>query len=51
MTTSPNTTDASTNEAATGLPFLRTWPAVYWFVLVTLVVWIALLAGLTAVFA
>ncbi len=51
MTTPSATTDASTNEAATGLPFLRSWPAVYWFVLVTLVVWVMLLAGLTAVFA
>jgi hypothetical protein len=37
---------ASTESEDTGLPALRTWPAVYLFVLVVFVVWVALLIAL-----
>lgn len=41
---------ASDNEA-TGLPGLRTWRAVYWFVLAVFVVTVTLLAVLTRTFS
>lgn len=41
---------ASDNET-TGLPVLRTWGAVYWFVLVAFVVMVGLLTVLTRVFS
>jgi hypothetical protein len=41
----------SESDAATGLPLLRSWRAVYWFVLAVFVVWVALLAALSRVFS
>lgn len=38
-------------DRRTGLPGLRTWPAVYWFVLGVFVIWVALLSWLTRHFA
>jgi hypothetical protein len=38
------------DDEVTGLPALRTWPRVYFFVLCTLVAWIGLLALLTRMF-
>jgi hypothetical protein len=38
------------DDQKTGLPGLRTWPRVYWFVVGTLVAWIGLLALLTRAF-
>jgi hypothetical protein len=35
----------------TGLPLLRTWPKVYWFVLVVFALWIVLLAVFSRAFA
>jgi hypothetical protein len=43
--------DAAADEVPTGLPWLRTWPAVYWFVFGCFVVCVALLAVLTAIFS
>ena len=39
-----------TDETATGLPVLRTWPSVYVFVLAIFVVWVGLLAALPMMF-
>jgi hypothetical protein len=39
------------DDEKTGLPGLRTWPKVYWFVLGVLVLWVGLLAALTRAFA
>jgi hypothetical protein len=33
-------------DGATGLPWLRTWPAVYAFVLICFITWVVLLAVL-----
>ena len=33
-------------DGATGLPWLRTWPGVYAFVLICLITWVVLLAVL-----
>jgi hypothetical protein len=41
---------APPDDAATGLPGLRTWPKVYAVVACTLVVWMGLLALLTCAF-
>ena len=38
-------------DATTGLPAVRTWRAVYLWVLASLVLWIALLAALTHAFS
>jgi hypothetical protein len=35
----------------TGLPGFKTWPAVYWFVFVTFVVWVVLLEALSRAFS
>lgn len=35
----------------TGLPFLRTWKAVYLFVLASFALWVALLLALTRTFS
>ncbi|HSV13618.1 MAG TPA: hypothetical protein VLI90_05125 [Tepidisphaeraceae bacterium] len=43
MTADPG---VSTESDDTGLPALRTWPAVYLFVLVVFVIWVALLIAL-----
>ena len=41
----------SVDSQETSLPGLRSWPAVYAFVLVSFLVWLALLIALTKVFA
>lgn len=48
----PATAETTATEAiGTGLPLLRTWPAVYLFVLATFVMWVALLIALTRMFS
>jgi hypothetical protein len=47
MTPEPKAPD----DERTGFPGLRTWPAVYGFVLVVFAVWIALLVLLTRAFS
>ena len=42
---------APPDDAATGLPGLRTWRAVYLFVLGCFIVWVGLLTLLTRVFS
>jgi hypothetical protein len=42
---------ASDDENATGLPLLRSWRAVYWFVLVVFALYVALLTALSRVFS
>jgi len=44
-------TPAPDNDEATGLPLLRSWKGVYWFVVVTFVLWVALLIALTEAFS
>ena len=39
------------HDHRTGLPALRTWPAVYWTVLGVFVLWVVLLTWLTRHFA
>ena len=39
------------NDETTGLPGLRTWPAVYVAVIAVFVVWVALLSWLSIAFA
>ncbi|MDB6166528.1 MAG: hypothetical protein JWQ83_1668 [Lacunisphaera sp.] len=39
------------DDAATGLPGLRTWPAVYVFVLGVFVLWVGLLTVLTEMYS
>jgi hypothetical protein len=46
----PNRSRAG-DENATGLPLLRTWPAVYWFVLVVFALYVVLLTALSRVFS
>lgn len=41
----------STDDDSTGLPALRTWPAVYAAVLVVFAGWVALLSWLSVAFA
>ena len=48
---SPPDSTAAVDDRATGLPLLRTWPAVYLFVLGTFVLWIILLVAVTRKFA
>jgi hypothetical protein len=38
-------------DASTGLPWLRTWRAVYLFVIASFVLWVALLLALELVFS
>jgi hypothetical protein len=45
------TPEPQSNDEETGLPGLRTWRAVYAFVLIAFAVWIALLIALTRAFA
>lgn len=45
------TPEPQPGDEATGLPVLRNWRAVYAFVLVTFVIWIALLLALTRAFS
>lgn len=42
---------AGTDESSTGLPFLRSWRAVYLFVVTCFVCWVVILAMLPWVFA
>jgi hypothetical protein len=42
---------AASSDAAPGLPGLRTWRAVYWAVTASFILWVALLAVLTHLFA
>jgi hypothetical protein len=42
---------APVDDRATGLPLLRTWPAVYVFVVVAFLTWVALLTALDRVFS
>lgn len=51
MRPAPQETSAESDDRRTGLPGLRTWPAVYWFVLGVFVIWVALLTWLTRHFA
>ncbi|SDS10089.1 hypothetical protein [Opitutus sp. GAS368] len=39
------------DDESTGLPGLRSWPAVYVFVLGVFVLWVGLLAALTEVYS
>jgi hypothetical protein len=39
------------DDRSTGLPLLRNWPAVYWFVLVVFVLYVVLLTALSRVFS
>ncbi len=45
------TPDPKPKDEATGLPLLRTWPAVYAFVIGTFVIWVALLWLLTEIYS
>lgn len=45
------TPDEKPGDDQTGFPGLRTWPAVYCFVLVTFALWIGLLILLTRAFS
>ena len=48
----PNATEPSARETeATGLPWPRTWPGVYLFVIGSFILWVALLVALTDFFA
>jgi hypothetical protein len=47
----PPTDSNQVDDAATGLPALRTWPAVYVFVLGVFVAWVALLTVLTEAYS
>ncbi|MDB6054343.1 MAG: hypothetical protein JWN25_1866 [Verrucomicrobiales bacterium] len=38
-------------DESTGIPVLTTWKAVYWFVLGAFVIWVAVLALLTRLYA
>ena len=42
---------APADDRSTGLPFLRTWRAVYVFVFVAFLIWVALLTALERVFS
>jgi len=42
---------APVDDRVTGLPFLRTWRAVYVFVVVAFVTWVVLLTALERVFS
>ncbi|MGC9941648.1 MAG: hypothetical protein ABSE48_07420 [Verrucomicrobiota bacterium] len=48
----PNATEPSARESeTTGLPWPRTWPGVYLFVLGSFILWLVLLVALTDFFA
>lgn len=50
MPAAPEATPAP-HDDRTGLPALRTWGAMYWFVLGVFALWVALLTWLTLHFA
>ena len=43
--------ESKPDDAETGLPGLRSWPAVYVFVLAAFILWIVLLVALTRAFS
>jgi hypothetical protein len=45
------TPEQKPNDETTGFPGLRTWRGVYTFVLITFVIWVALLIALTRAFS
>jgi hypothetical protein len=47
----PAPSGLSAEEEGTGLPGLRTWPALYVFVVLVFVFWVALLCALTWMFS
>lgn len=47
----PEVNTLATDESSTGLPFLRSWRAVYLFVVACFVCWVVILAILPRVFA
>lgn len=51
MMSAPQPPDSAATDRRTSLPVLRTWPAVYWFVLGVFALWVALLTWLTRHFA
>ena len=53
MPSAPEKTPVAPSAAdhRTGVPLLRTWPAVYWFVLGVFALWVTLLTWLTRHFA
>ena len=48
---SAGTSPARVDDRATGLPVLRTWRAVYAFVVIAFVTWVVLLTALGRVFS
>lgn len=52
-TSTHDVTDSSAagDDASTGLPWLRTWPGVYLFVMGSFVIWVALLLVFGRVFS
>src|SRR5262249_13171590 len=48
---SPSKSPAVVDDKETGLPLLHSWPAVYFFVLGTFLLWILLLVAITRMFA
>ncbi len=50
MKPEPQNPTAPPDNGHTGLPWLRTWPAVYVFVLACFVLWLLLLFGLGQAF-
>jgi len=48
---SPASSPGPVDDRATGLPLLRTWRAVYVFVVVAFLTWVALLTALERVFS
>lgn len=47
--TTPGSADL--NDRETGLPLLRSWPAIYAFVLVAFALWVGLLIALSRMFS
>jgi hypothetical protein len=47
----PTAFEAEASDDSTGLPWPRTWPALYLFVVASLVLWVALLVALERSFS
>ncbi len=47
----PGVPEPGVDQEGTGLPALRTWRAVYFFVFAAFVAWVVLLAALTKAFS